>query len=159
MAVLLALDHARVAGEESALLQHRAKADFVKRQRLRDSVAHGTGLPRKTSARYRARNIELSVAVCGNQWLTYDHSQHRPREIDGFFLAIHLDATAAWLDPDASDRILALAGRIGPAPGIAVILRLLPRIGGRFSWLRLDQRGFEIAEALHILSHGHSALR
>src|ERR1700686_1726282 len=44
LAVLLALHHARVAGEEPAVLEHGAPVGLVPHQRLGESVPHGAGL-------------------------------------------------------------------------------------------------------------------
>src|ERR1700753_1550534 len=51
--VLLALDHARVAGEETTLLQHAAQIRFEIGQGLGKTVADGSSLPRKPAAGQR----------------------------------------------------------------------------------------------------------
>src|SRR5258708_40056375 len=48
-AVLLALDHPRVAGEKAALLQDAAQIRFEIGQRLRDDVTHHARLARQTA--------------------------------------------------------------------------------------------------------------
>src|SRR5271167_2266610 len=44
LAVLLALHHARIAGEEAAVLEHGAQVGLMPHQRLGESVPHGAGL-------------------------------------------------------------------------------------------------------------------
>src|SRR3546814_1159457 len=61
--VLLALDHARVAGQEAALLQDRTKVRLEQGQRPADAVAHRAGLPREAAAADRADHVELAVAA------------------------------------------------------------------------------------------------
>src|SRR5262245_54170219 len=66
-AVLLALDHAAVAGEEAAALEHRAQLRLVVGQRLRQAVAHRAGLAREAAAGHRADDVVLAVAVGRDQ--------------------------------------------------------------------------------------------
>src|SRR3569623_2020630 len=80
LAVLLTLDHARVAGEEAAALEHAAEIRFEIGQRLGDAVTHGAGLARQTAARHGADDVELGGAVGGDQRLVAQHAQHRPGE-------------------------------------------------------------------------------
>src|SRR4051812_42805471 len=56
-AVLLALDHAAVAGEEAALLEDSAKLRLEIGQSLRHAVAHRAGLTRKTAASHRDGDV------------------------------------------------------------------------------------------------------
>src|SRR5690606_38063444 len=49
-AILLALDHARVAGQEAGGLQRGAQPRLVQLQRLGDAVLHRTGLARQPAA-------------------------------------------------------------------------------------------------------------
>src|SRR6266542_4204932 len=53
LAVLLALHHAGVAGEEAAALEHAAQVRLVIGQRLRQAVTHGPRLPGQAAARDR----------------------------------------------------------------------------------------------------------
>src|SRR3546814_2717681 len=62
-AVLLALHHAGIAGQEAAALQHRAQARLVERQRLGDAVAHRARLTGEAAALHRADDVELIAAV------------------------------------------------------------------------------------------------
>src|ERR1700686_5527281 len=61
-AVLLALDHARVAGEEAALLQDAAQVRFEIGQRLRDAVPHRPRLARQPASGDRADHVVLARA-------------------------------------------------------------------------------------------------
>src|SRR5579883_3606918 len=60
LAVLLALDHTRVAGQEAAAFEHRAQVRLVPHQRLGQAVAHGAGLAGKPAAGDRADDIVLA---------------------------------------------------------------------------------------------------
>src|SRR5690606_38039362 len=57
LAILLALDHTAVAGEEAAPLEHGAQIRFEVGQRLGDTVTHGAGLARQTAARHGADDV------------------------------------------------------------------------------------------------------
>src|SRR5579871_6934522 len=67
LAVLLALDHAAVAGEEAVRLQDRPQRRLVVGQRLRDAVPHGAGLTGKAGALDRRVDVELAQAIGGLQ--------------------------------------------------------------------------------------------
>src|SRR5882757_6134291 len=69
LAVLLALDHARIAGQESAALERTAQVRLIGHQRLRQAVAHCAGLARKPAARDRAHHVILAGAVGRQQRL------------------------------------------------------------------------------------------
>src|SRR5215212_703300 len=113
LAVLLALDDARVAGQEALLLEGAAQLRLVIGERLREAVAHGAGLAREAAARDRDHDVVLVGPVHELQGLLEDHAQDRTREIDVHRALVHRDRAAAGLDPDAGDRVLALAGRVG----------------------------------------------
>src|SRR5882724_9546348 len=65
LAVLLALDHAAVAGEEATALEGAAQVRLKIGQRLGDAVAHRARLSRKPTARDRAGHVVLAGAVGG----------------------------------------------------------------------------------------------
>src|SRR3546814_17564088 len=92
-AVLLALHHAGIAGQEAAALQHRAQARLVERQRLGDAVAHRARLTGEAAALHRADDVELIAAVGDQERLGEDHAQHRPGAVDRLVLA---DRKSAW---------------------------------------------------------------
>ena len=112
-AVLLALHSTGVAGQEAALLQHAAQIGLEIRQRLRDAVTHGTRLARQTAAGNRADDVVLAGTGCCDQRLLDQHAEHRTGEIDFDVAGIDGDLAGARLDPDAGDRVLALAGGVG----------------------------------------------
>src|SRR5205823_5224175 len=87
-AILLALDGARVAGEEAAGLQRGAQSGLVIHQGAGNTVTHRTGLTRQAAAIDGDDDIELAIAVGGDQRLAQDHAQHRTGEIDRFVAAI-----------------------------------------------------------------------
>src|SRR5690606_19271927 len=66
LAVLLALDHAAVAGQEAALLEHGAQTRLVVGQCLGDAVAHRARLARQAAADDGGDDVELAVAVGGD---------------------------------------------------------------------------------------------
>src|SRR5262245_27115557 len=75
--VLLALDDAGVAGQETALLQDAAQIRLEVRERLGDAVTHRAGLARKAPAGDRADHVILPGALGGDQRLLDHHPQHR----------------------------------------------------------------------------------
>ena len=90
-------------------------------QRLR----RGRGAPRRPGPRGRRRDrdddVELAVAVRDVQRLLQDHAQHRPGEVLLDRLLVDGDLARAGLDPDAGDRVLALAGRVGAPLGVDLL--------------------------------------
>src|SRR5689334_20562030 len=75
--VLLALDDARVAGQEATLLQDAAQLRFEVGERLRQAVAYRAGLARQAAAGHRADHVILAIAIGGDQRLLDQHAQHR----------------------------------------------------------------------------------
>ncbi len=73
------------------------------------------GLARQASPGHGGEHIELTFHVGHGKGLLQDHLQHRTREIGVDVLAVDHDLARPGLDPDAGDRVLALARRIGPA--------------------------------------------
>src|SRR5690606_1342377 len=94
-AVLLALDHAAVAGEKAAALQNAAQLGLVMGERLGDAVAHGAGLTREPATGYGGDHVVLAVAVGGDDGLLQDHLEHRAGEVSDKFLAVDGDLAAA----------------------------------------------------------------
>src|SRR5277367_5961284 len=88
-------------------------------------MTNRTGLAGQTAADDRAIDVELLEPLGHQERLIDDHAQNRAGEIDRNVLAVDFDLAAPRLDPDAGDGVLALAGGIGPAEGIALRLDLL----------------------------------
>src|SRR6476620_2435302 len=145
-AVLLALHGAGVAGQEAALLQYAAQSRLEVRQSLRDAVTHGTRLARQTAAGDRADDVVLAGARGCNQRLLDQHAQHRSGEIGLDLTGVDDDLAGTRLDPDAGNRILALAGGIGAAVFVD-LLDVFRRFGSR----RLELR--QLFERLHGVGH------
>src|ERR1700686_5370254 len=145
-AVLFALDHARVTGEEAALFQQASQIRLEISQRLRDAVTHRTCLARQTAAGDRANDVVLAGASGCDQRLLDHHPQHRTGEIDFDFAGVDDDLAGTGLDPDAGDRVLALAGGIGTA----LLVDLLD-VFRRFRRGRLELR--QLIERLHGVGH------
>src|SRR4051794_14890542 len=121
-AVLLALDDARVAGQEAGLLDERAQRGLVAGQRLSDAVLDRAGLAGEAAAD-DGRDHVILVAALGDIERLVDHeAQRRTREI-GFLLAtVDDDLARARLQPDARNGVLAAAGRIGTAELVELLL-------------------------------------
>src|SRR5262245_38860610 len=81
LTVFLALDHATVARQEATLLEHGPQLRLVVGERLGDTVAHGSRLPRETAARDCRHDVELTESVGRLQRLLQKHLQHGAGEI------------------------------------------------------------------------------
>src|SRR5579859_5793773 len=121
LAVLLALDHARVAGEETALLEDATELRLVVGERLGQAMAERPGLAGKSAAGDGRAHVVLAVPIGGDDRLLDHHLEDGPSEILGEILAVDKDAAATAGEPDAGDRILALAGGIGAAQRIELL--------------------------------------
>ena len=82
-------------------------------------MLHGTGLSGQTTALDGRHDIELTFAVGDLERLLQDHLEHGTREIRVHVLAVDDNLAGTGLDPDAGDRILALAGGIAAAQLVA----------------------------------------
>src|SRR6202790_2581771 len=145
-AVLLALDGTAVAGQETTLLQHAAQIRFEIGQRLGDAMTDGTGLARQTTTGDGADHVVLTGTGGCDQRLLDHHPQHRTCEIDFDFTGVDDDLAGPRLDPDAGDRVLALAGGIGTN----IFVDLLDIFRG-FRRRRLELR--QLIERLHGIGH------
>src|SRR5690606_11624920 len=114
-AVLFALNHAAIAGHEASVLQRRTKRRLVISQRLRDAVTHSAGLARETRTGDGRDHVELAFALGDLERLVDHHAQNRAREVGVAGLAVDRDVALAGLHPNAGNRVLALAGRVGAA--------------------------------------------
>ena len=90
-------------------------------QRLGEAVADRAGLAREAAAGDRDDDVELAMAVRDVQRLLQDHAQHRPGEVLLDRALVDGDLARAGLDPDAGDRVLALAGRVGAPLGVDLL--------------------------------------
>src|SRR5690606_8999069 len=106
---------AAVAGQEATLLENRAQARFIVGQRLGYAVAYRTGLAGKAAAGDGADDVELALAVSGDNRLLNNHLQHGTCEVGHEITAVDGDLAGARLDPDAGNGVLALAGGVGTA--------------------------------------------
>src|SRR5690554_1046487 len=121
-AVLLTLDDAAVAGQEATLLEDRAQARLEVVQRLRNAVTDGAGLTGQTTTGNGDVDVVLVEAVGSDDRLLDDELQNRTGEILGEFATVDGHRTLARLDPDAGDGVLALAGGIGAAEAVELLL-------------------------------------
>src|SRR5262245_28150317 len=117
-AVLLALDHAAVAGEIAARLEGAAQRRLVMGQRAADAVTDGAGLAREPAAGDGGDDVILAETVGHAEGLGDHHAQHGAGEIDGALAAVDGDLAAPRLDPDAGDGVLAPARGVGAALGV-----------------------------------------
>src|SRR5690606_13272908 len=127
-AVLLALDHAAIAGEEAGGLHGAAQFRLELAQGLADAVLDRAGLTRKPAALDGGDGVVLALAVGDLERLVDDQTQRRTGEVDFLLAAVDGDLAGAGLEPDAGDRILAAAGGIGAALRVDF---LLAQHGGR----------------------------
>ena len=104
-----------VAGEEAAALEDAAQFRLEIGERLGEAVAHRAGLSGQAAARNPADHVVLAIAVGDRERLADQHAQHRTGEIDLELAVVDHDLAGAALEPDAGDRVLALAGRVGAA--------------------------------------------
>jgi hypothetical protein len=150
LAVLLALDDAGVAGQETGGLQRGAQRRIVERQRLGDAVLDRAGLARQPAALDGRLDVELAGDIGHGEGLGDHHLQHGPGEILRHFLAVDAHLAGAGLDPDAGDGVLALAG--GVAAAVLVADGLLRRGVGVF--LRRDRDGvLKVFEGTDVVGH------
>src|SRR5579871_134236 len=73
LAVLLALDHARVARKEAAFLEHAAQLGLVVGEGARQAMAQRAGLTGEPTARYGRADIELPRAIGRHDGLLHNH--------------------------------------------------------------------------------------
>src|SRR5690606_24217216 len=148
-AVLLALDHAAVAGQEAGGLDRRAQRRLVLRQRLADAVLDRAGLARKTTAGNGADHVVLAFAPGDLERLVDDQPKRRTGEEHFLVAAVDGDLAGPGLEPHAGNRVLAAAGRIGAALRVELLLaqrgvRDLERlglVGGRRERLQVGEIG------------------
>ena len=81
-------------------------------------MAQCARLTRKAAAGNGCHDVILGFAFDEFQRLVDHELKHRACKIGAHFLAVDDDAARARLDPDARNRVLALAGRIGAAMGV-----------------------------------------
>src|SRR5690606_25456105 len=113
---------AAVAGQEAVRLQDLAQFRLKVSQGVRQAVADGAGLTRQARTFDGADHVVLRGAVRNGQRLSDHHTQDGTSEVNFLVLAVDGDLAGARLDPDASDRVLALAGRIGAALRVQLLL-------------------------------------
>src|SRR5689334_5353244 len=123
-AVLLALDHAAVAGQEAVGLHRTPQRRLELRQRLGDAVAHRARLARQAAAGDGSDHVELAVALADVERLLDDHLLGRTREVDLLVAAVDRDLAGAELHPDAGDGVLAAAGGVRAALRVDFLLAL-----------------------------------
>ena len=120
-------------------------------------MADRASLTRKATAGHLADDVVLAVASGCDQRLAQDHAQHGPGEIDRLFLAVDRDAARAGLQPNAGDRVLAFARRIGAPLAVELGPVFLRRDLLLFGLLGLDQRRLQIGEIANSFGHGQLA--
>src|SRR5690606_12635291 len=121
LTVLLTFDNAAVAGQEATLLEGRAQGGLEVVERLGDTVTNGTGLTGQTTTGDGDVDVVLVETVNSHDRLLDDELENRASEIGCELAAVHGHLALAWLDPDASDGVLALAGGIGAAEGVELL--------------------------------------
>src|SRR3972149_10587320 len=122
LAVFLALDGAGVAGQEPALLEHGAELGLVAGERLGDAMTDGAGPAGKPAAAHGADDVELALALGGDERLHQGHLSDGPGKIGDVIFAVDGDLAGTPLHPDAGDRVLALAGGVSAALCVDLLL-------------------------------------
>jgi hypothetical protein len=62
-AVFFALDDTRIAGEETAALEHRTQVRLIAQQRFGKTMAYGARLTGQAAAGYGAHNVVLTLTI------------------------------------------------------------------------------------------------
>ena len=114
----MALSTAPVLSEHGGL-ERTAKPRLIALQGYRDAVLDGPRLPRQAATGDGGHHVELAFHTGDGERLAQDHLQHRTGEVFGDGLAIDHNLALSGHDPDAGDRVLALAGGIGAAQLVA----------------------------------------
>src|SRR6185437_7192877 len=114
-------------------------------------MTNSTGLSGQTAAGDCGDNVVLTRTGRSDEWLLNHHAKHRAGKVNFDFARVDENLAGAWLDPDAGDRILALAGRIG-----AALLVDLLGVLRSFRRGRLELR--QLIERLHGIRHNYAAL-
>ena len=131
-------------------------------------MAHRARLPRQAAAGNRDDEIVLGDAVGDDERLAQHHAQHRTGEINLNRAVIDGDLAGARLDPDAGDRVLALAGGVSAAVFVELLhingmhgLDALARwrAGGRgLEVLQRGKRGLGHVQALRVFLEFRAAM-
>ena len=112
-AVLLALLHARVTGEESRLLQNGTVVVAGQQQGTGDAVAQSAGLAADAAALDGGDDVHLALVGGGHQGLADDHLEGLEAEVLLDVTAVDGDgAGAVGIDLDAGDGGLPAAGAV-----------------------------------------------
>src|ERR1700674_467750 len=108
--VLLALLHARVAREQSGLLQGWPEVRVVLDECSGDAVRDRTGLATSTAAEHLDADVELALSARDAQRSQGRHLEDPPPQIRERVLVVDHDAALAGLDADSCDGVLAPPG-------------------------------------------------
>src|SRR6185369_6202357 len=109
--VLLAFDFARIARDESRLLQHTAELRMGEDERARDAVANGRRLRGDTAAADVHREIVLPACIGQLEGLMHDHPRRFATEVVLERPAVDDQLAVAHCHPDARNRAFPLPGR------------------------------------------------
>src|SRR5688500_6108598 len=112
LTILLPLAGARIAGEQSGLLQRLPQLLVEARKGARQTVADGAGLARWPAALHRHQQGELPHRVRDGQRLRDDHAQRLAGEVVLERSLVDHDAAGARPDPHPRDGCLAPSGAV-----------------------------------------------
>src|SRR4029079_5573156 len=110
-AVLLALDLARVAGDEAGLLEHVSGDRVRDEQRPGDAMSNRRGLRGDAAAADVHRRVVLSAGVRDLERLIHDHARRLAAEVILERARVHRDLAFSGLEAHQRHRALALACR------------------------------------------------
>src|SRR5205085_3770231 len=109
-AVLLALDLARIAGDESRALQDRPELGIGEQERARDAVANRRRLRRDPATAHLDRRVILPARLGHVERLIDDHARGLAAEVIVQRPRVDDDLAVAPQQTHPGDRVLALAG-------------------------------------------------
>src|SRR5260221_10136405 len=81
LSIFLSLLHARIARQETRLLQDLAKLSVENEEGTRNAVADRSGLPRASAAIHEGDDVELVHGLRQLQRLAADHLEHVVRKV------------------------------------------------------------------------------
>src|SRR5450759_1825463 len=118
-AVLLALLHPGVTGQQACLLEGRPEVWVVLDECAGNAMRDGPGLTAGAAADHLDADVELALGAGDAQRREGCHLQDPATQVCERFLVIDQDAAFAGLDAHARNRVLATAG--SPEKGVSQV--------------------------------------
>jgi len=137
LAVLLALDHSRVAGKEAIGAQGGVAGGIDLGESLGEAVAAGASLTVGTAAGDGDENVVLILGGRDEQGLANDGDELAQLEVFIEFLAVYADLALAFAEEDAGSSALSAAGSDSKVPDHPLFPLLDGYDDGRLSRMRM----------------------